>query len=73
MEFCNNYLGRYIHHYPYDTHDNTSKFVDSKYKNEYEKDLLNLLKSLMEEIEQTLGIDTVHTWYIKLPKKYGRK
>lgn len=71
MEFCEKYLGGYIHHYPYDAHESIEKFVDKNYKKEYQSDFLSKLKQTMTEIERTLGIETVDLWYIKLPKKYG--
>lgn len=71
-DFCNKYLGRYIHHYPYDTHDSLVNFVDKRYKDEYEKELLSKIRSQMEEVEQILGINTVYLWYVEYPRKYGR-
>lgn len=71
-DFCNNYFGRYIHHYPYDVHESIENFVDKNYKSEYKDEYLSRLKDTMNDVEKKLGIDTVYLWYIELPKKYGR-
>lgn len=71
MDFCEKYFGRYIHHYPYDSHESIERFVDKNYKEEYKEDLLLRIRQAMTEVEENLGIDTVYLWYIELPKRYG--
>lgn len=72
MEFCDLYFGRYIHHYPYDSHESIKNFVDKGYSSEHEISLLKKLEEQMKEVESRLGIETVRLWYVTIPQKYGR-
>lgn len=76
-DFCNKYIGRYIHHVPtpegYIENGeyfgvNVSLFDGDREK--YLSKKLRILADSMKEVYEILGGDTVELWYREFPRKY---
>lgn len=75
--FCQNFLGRYIHHVPTPDGVLTDGSSFGVHRNLLEKDRekyinknLELFNNSMLEVKKYLGIETVKLWYQIFPEKY---
>lgn len=67
-KFCNDYLGRYIHHNPAED-ESRSELVRSAALDGYDSPLERQLDSLCDIV----GEQTVFLWYVRYPQIYDQK